>query len=171
MAFVSSPAKPVDPKNRQRPPVADPELTRQARALLDAVIVNEPARAKGFFFPRKPFTPLKRSLDPDRYWRLLYAVYLKDIRRLHRRWADWSGATFESIRLSGPVVRISPGREHNKIGYFRTYRARLRYRLRGQLYSLFVHTLISWQGHWYVTHLRPYRRGGKKKPPTPQPRR
>lgn len=152
----------ADPTNRQKPPAADPELERQARSLLLAVIGDEPSRAEGFFFPRQPFTPLKVAQDPDRYWRRLHAAYARDIQWLHRRWSDWSSATFESIRLTGQVTWVKPGVEHNKIGYYRTYQARLRYRMGEQRLSLFVHTLISWQGRWYVTHLLPQRRRKKK---------
>ncbi len=174
---VASVARPeprpaIDWKNRQRPAVNDSDLTRQGRALLAAVAKNDPSGARGFFFPRKPFTPLKEAGNPDRYWQHINRLYEKDIRRLHRNRNVWAGAIFESLRPDGPPVWIKPGRVHNKIGYYRTRFARLRYRYDGKRYTLFIHTLISWQGHWYVTHLRPppRRRPRPRQRPIPRPR-
>lgn len=152
---VPRPRPVVDWKNRQRPAVDDPELSRQGRALLAAIEKNEPALAHGFFFPRKPFTPLKEAGNPDRYWQHIYGLYQKDLRRLRRKRQVWSGAIFESLRPGTAPRWIKPGQVHNKIGYYRTRFARLRYRYDGKRYTLFLHTLISWQGHWYVTHLLP----------------
>jgi hypothetical protein len=151
---VTPPQSAVDWTNRQGP-IAGDWLTAQGRALFAAIAANDPARARGFFFPRKPFTPLKQSGNPDRYWQHIYALYEKDIRRLHRRRADWTGATYESLTPGTRPAWVKPGQVHNKIGYFRTRFARLRYRLGGKRYSLFLHTLITWQGLWYVTHLLP----------------
>ena len=86
---------------------------------------------------------------------LPYRLYERDIRRLHRKRRDWSGATFESMTPGTPAAWIKPGQVHNKIGYYRTRFARLRYRLAKKRYTLFLHTLITWQGRWYVTHLLP----------------
>lgn len=162
-----SPRPAIDWKNRQRPTATgDPDLARQGRALWSAITQNDPARAKGFFFPRKPFTPLKQAGNPDAYWQHIYRLYERDIRRLHRRRRDWTGATFESLTPGTPAAWIKPGQVHNKIGYYRTRFARLRYRLANKRYTLFLHTLITWQGHWYVSHLLPVRRLR----PRPRPR-
>jgi len=160
----------VDWENRQRPTSDDPELTRQGRALFAAIVKNAPDLAAGFFFPRQPFTPLKEAGNPDQYWQKIFGLYQKDIRRLRRKRRVWSDATFESLQPGTPPVWIKPGRVHNKIGYFRTRFARLRYRYAGQRFTLFLHTLISWQGHWYVTHLLPppRRRRVKRGPMAPR---
>ncbi len=160
----AEPRPTIDWKNRQRPAPDDSELTRHGRALFAAIVKNQPALAQGFFFPRKPFTPLKEAGNPDRYWQHLHRLYQNDLRRLRRKRRVWAGATFESLRPDGPPVWIKPGRVHNKIGYYRTRYARLRYRYDGKRYTLFLHTLISWQGHWYVTHLLPPPRRRRPRP-------
>jgi hypothetical protein len=154
----------VDWSNRQRPAAGDPELTRQGRALFAAIVKNDSSLARGFFFPRKPFAPLKKAGHPDAYWQHIYRLYEKDIRRMHRKRWDWTGATFESLRPGTKPAWIRPGMVHNKIGYYSTRFARLRYRHGGKRYTLFLHTLITWQGHWYVTHLLPPPRRRRPRP-------
>jgi len=143
-----------DPRNQVPPRDEAAWLDRMGRALLAAIAAGDPALGRDFFFPRRPFTPLKRAANPDRYWQHLVHLFERDVRALRRRQLDWSGATFESLRLAAPPRWIAPGREANHIGYYRTHYARLRYRYRGRRYSLFLHTLITWQGRWYITHLR-----------------
>jgi len=169
-ATAPRPRPVVDRSNRQRPAAVDPDLTRQGRTLFAAIVKDDPALARGFFFPRKPFTPLKKAGNPDRYWQHIHGLYERDIRRLRRRRRDWTGATFESLRPGTPPVWIEPGRVHNRIGYYRTRFARLRYRFGGKRYTLFLHTLISWQGQWYVTHLlpAPRRRSNGRSPTAPR---
>lgn len=145
----------VDLANRRRPLPDGRHLQEQGRSLLLAIATGNPALARSFFFPRRPFTPLKRSRDPDRYWRILVAAYDNDILRLHRRRRVWAGASFEDLRLGTPPAWIAPGRERNRIGYYKTRDSRLFYRLGGRQRSLRIHTLITWQGRFYVTHLLP----------------
>ncbi len=53
---------------------------------------------------------------------------------------------------------VPPGDEANHIGYYRAFRGKLRYRLHGKEHSVEVHTIITWQGRWYVTHLRKFKK-------------
>lgn len=150
-------APPADPQNKAKPPLASEDLDVSAKALFDAVVKDDPDLAKAFFFPREPFTPLKDAADPDRYWRQLFATYQHDIHKLHQKQRDWSKASFESFELGSPPTWVKPGDEANKIGYFRTFRGRLNYRHDGKKYHLETHTIISWDGHWYITHLLPFK--------------
>jgi hypothetical protein len=49
---------------------------------------------------------------------------------------------------------MKPGREGNKVGYYRVLRSKLRFTLpNGKERPLELTSLISWRGEWYVVHL------------------
>jgi hypothetical protein len=146
-------AEAIDWKNKAKPELMSQELEQRARALLEAIVKDDPEIAKEFFFPREPFTPLKDVTNPDKYWVQLFGTYKRDIRELHRKRRDWTGAAFESFELGTPPTWVKPGDEYNKIGYYRTFRGRLRYTVGGKKGHIDVATIISWNKGWYVTHL------------------
>ena len=148
----------IDWKNEALPPQSGPAWDASGKALLDAIIRDDKELASSFFFPREPFTPLKDAKDPDRYWKHLVGVYGDDIHKLHRRHRDWSKAQFETMEPGSQPKWVPPGDEANKIGYHRSWGTRLRYRFDGQLYTVKIHTVISWQGRWYITHLLPWKK-------------
>jgi hypothetical protein len=157
LVAVTGAATPDD-QNPGIPPLTSDDLTARATQLLDAVKAGRPELADAFFFPREPFIPLKDVKDPGHYHKDLVSAYHHDIRELHTRRRSWDGATFRSFKIVEPPRRIPPGREWNKIGYFRTRLAKLEYEVNGHVRSFEVHTLISWDGRWYVTHLSPIHR-------------
>src|SRR5258706_171674 len=144
-----------DPENRSLPARTSPDLTERARHLFQAIIQNEPTQADDFFFPKEPFIPLKDVADPGRYFDQLIATYHRDIASLHAKRRDWSEATFVSFELGTEPGWVAPGKEYNKIGYFRTFRGKLTYSIGDKTRDLSVTTIISWYGRWYVTHLAP----------------
>lgn len=144
-----------DPENRALPPRASADLDDRARHLFDAVVAGRPELALDFFFPREPFLSLKDVADPGRYHDELLASYRRDILALHGLRRSWDGATFSAFELGTTPKWVPPGGEWNKIGYFRTFDGRLTYEIAGKRRTLSVRTIISWQGRWYVTHLRP----------------
>ena len=144
-----------DPGNRAKPELASDDLSQRAEHLLRAVVENDPALADDFFFPEGPFIPLKDVQDPARYHAQLLATYHRDIRELRAKRKDWSQATFVSFELGTPPTWVAPGKEYNKIGYFRTFHGKLRYRLGERTFDIDVGTIISWDSRWYVTHLLP----------------
>jgi hypothetical protein len=150
---------PLDPDNRARPPTTSADLETRARHLFDALAANDPPLGDDFFFPRAPFLPLKDVQDPGRYHAQLLATYHRDIAALHGARKDWSDAAFVSFALGSEPRWVAPGREYNKIGYFRTFHGRLRYRTGSgtslRTREIEVGTIISWDGRWYVTHLTP----------------
>jgi len=148
-------AEAIDWKNKAKPELQSAELEQRARALLDAIVKDDPDLAKDFFFPREPFTPLKDVTNPDKYWVQLYGTYKRDVHELHRKRRDWTGAVFESFELGTPPTWVKPGDEYNKIGYYRTFRGRLRYTVGDKKGHLDVATIISWNKGWYITHLMP----------------
>jgi hypothetical protein len=154
-AGLSRTAPAPDAENAKLPPSSSDELTERARHLFDAVVQGKPELADDFFFPREPFLSLKDVANPARYHAQLVAAFHHDLRDLHASRRSWEGATFQSIEL-GTVPRwVKPGEEWNKIGYHRTYRAKLRFSIAGRVRWIEVHTVISWDGRWYVTHLSP----------------
>jgi hypothetical protein len=147
--------KPPGPEKPEVPPMTSDALTERARLLFDAVVQGKPELADPFFFPREPFLPLKDVDDPGRYHAELVRLYHRDVLRLHAKRRSWEGARFVSFVLGSPPRWIEPGREWNKLGYYRTFDAKLAYEVSDAARTLIVRTIISWDGQWYVTHLTP----------------
>jgi hypothetical protein len=139
-------------------PTEGPELQERARALLDAIAKDDPALADSFWFPREPFTPLKDVKEPDKYWQQLHRTYGTDIHVLHKKRKSWDGATL--VRFDGwsKPKWVKPGDEANKIGYYRAFHGKLRYKVGDEEDEIDVHTIITWQGRWYCTHLRKFKK-------------
>jgi hypothetical protein len=156
-AVIATAAASSDPANKARPPSTSADLQERAAHLLTAIVKNEPAVADDFYFPKEPFIPLKDVGDPGRYFDQLLATYHRDIRALHAERKDWADATFVSFELGTAPTWVAPGKEYNKIGYFRTFGGKLRYRIGEKPKELTVSTIISWDRRWYVTHLSPIR--------------
>jgi hypothetical protein len=144
--------------NRILPPLATDELTERARGLFQAIVRDDPALGEPLWFPREPFIPLKDVKGPERYWENLHSTYVLDIHALHRKRKSWDGAEFVGFVTGSTPKWVKPGDEVNKIGYYRSFRGKLRYRIDSQVYSIEVHTIISWQGKWYITHLRKFKK-------------
>lgn len=144
---------PPDPKNQVPPFPPSAELEARARGLFEAIVKDEPALGEAFWFPQEPFIPLKDVKGPDKYWKELHRLFENDVHALHRKRKSWEGATFESYEVGSTPKWVKPGEEVNKIGYFRSYHGKLRYRVDGERYTIDVHTLITWQGRWFITHL------------------
>jgi hypothetical protein len=155
LLFAPVAAAPVrdDDQNTELPPLASEDLSARAAQLFEAIKSGKPELADPFFFPREPFLTLKDVDDPGRYHRQLVAAYHNNIRDLHKSRKSWEGAELRAIELVEKPKRIPPGREWNKIGYFRTKGARMEYEIQGRRRFIEVHTVISWDGRWYVTHL------------------
>jgi hypothetical protein len=139
-------------------PTEGADLQERAKGLFQAIVADEPDRAEAFWFPREPFLPLKDMTDPGKYWAELHHAYEKDIHALHRKRKHWGGAEFVRFDGGSRTKWVAPGHEANKIGYYRAFDGKLRYTLGGEAAAIEVHTLITWQGRWYVTHLRRVKR-------------
>jgi hypothetical protein len=135
-------------------PTEGAELQERARGLFEAIVKDDPERGEAFWFPREPFVPLKDVKDPGKYWGQLHKSYVNDIHTLHKKRKSWEGATFVKLDGWSRLKWVPPGGEANKIGYYRAFHGKLRYRADGEEGEIDVHTLITWQGRWYVTHLR-----------------
>ncbi|MDI1446682.1 hypothetical protein [Polyangium sp. 6x1] len=151
-------AAPYVADNKVLPPTTSDELQKRAAALFDAIVNDDPARGESFWFPKEPFIPLKDVKGADKYWEQLHRTYAKDIHALHKKRKSWEGATFEGFELGSTPKWVPPGDEGNKIGYYRTFRGKLRYRIGEQTQSIEVRVIISWQGRWYITHLSKFKK-------------
>jgi hypothetical protein len=136
-------------------PLADEEdLQRRAKGLLDAIAADDPSLADPFWFPKEPFVPLKDVKNPGKYWETLHHSYGADVHELHRKRKSWDGVAFVRFEVGSTPTWVDVGEEANHIGYYRSFRGTLRYAAPGGEGAIEVHTLITWQGRWYVTHLR-----------------
>ena len=62
-----------------------------------------------------------------------------------------------SFSIGTAPTWVAPGREYNKIGYCRTFHAKLRWQGDRASGTIDVSTIISYHGRWYATHLAPIR--------------
>jgi len=139
-------------------PTEGAELQERARGLFEAIVKDEPSLAEAFWFPREPFTPLKDVKDPDKYWVQLHRTYVNDVHALHKKRKTWDGAEFVNFEGWARTKWVPPGDEANKIGYHRAFHGKLRYKVGGEDGEIDVHTIITWQGRWYCTHLRKFKK-------------
>lgn len=163
--IAAAPTKPEEPlpplvaDNQVKPIEGTPEeLTSRAKGLFEAIVKDEPALGDPFWFPKEPFIPLKDVKGPDRYWDNLHRAYAVDIHKAHKKRKSWDGAVFSDFKVGSTPKWVKPGEEANKIGYYRSFHGKIRYELEGKTYSIDVHTVITWQGRWYVTHLGKFKK-------------
>ncbi|MEJ7735096.1 MAG: hypothetical protein WKG00_38650 [Polyangiaceae bacterium] len=153
------PAAPEDPRNLTPPePSAGPALQARAQALFDGVVADDPALAEPFWFPREPFTRLKAIDKPEKYWAQLHATYQADVHKLHRSRQSWQGARFLGYTPGSAPTWVKPGDEGNSIGYWRSFRGKVRFEQGGKEESFEVRVTITWQGAWHITHLLPFKK-------------
>jgi hypothetical protein len=154
------PAHVVDPQNKKKPELASEDLTARGRRLFDAIKADDPKLAADVFFPREPFLPLKDIAKPGKYWDQLFRIYENDIHEIHRKRArDLEGAEFESFELGSTPGWVKPGEEANKIGYYPTLNAKLRFKnAKGKTQTIEAKTIISWDEAWFITHLLPIKK-------------
>ncbi len=142
-----------DPENLVKP-IGDLDLQKRAGALFNAIAHDDPAQGEPFWFPRDPFLVLKEGSDPGRYWDFLHDAYANDIHTMHAQRPSWDGAAYVRFEIGGTPTWVPPGGEHNLIGYYRTYEGTIHFKVGDEEDTLPVAVIITWQGRWYVTHLR-----------------
>jgi len=123
----------------------------------DAIISGDVEKARASFFPLVAYAQVKDVQKPERDYRFrLMAHFERDLgeyRKALGRAAE--GAQFLGVEVPEERVEwMKPGKEGNRLGYFRVLRSRLRFRLAsGKLQTFELTSLISWRGEWYVVHL------------------
>ncbi len=96
--------------------------------------------------------------EPGKYWSQLHRTYVNDVHALHKKRKSWDGAEFVKFDGWSRTKWVPPGDEANKIGYHRAFHGKLHYKAGGEDAEIDVHTIITWQGRWYVTHLRKFKK-------------
>jgi hypothetical protein len=145
------------PQTEARPSASDERFKRRMQRLADAVVSGEVEKARASFFPLVAYAQVKDVAKPERDYRFrLMANFERDVRE-YRKALGRDAEHAQLIGVEVPEARVEwlkPGKEGNRLGYFRVLRSRLRFRLPGgQERSLELTSLISWRGEWYVVHL------------------
>ncbi len=115
------------------------------------------------FFPLRAYEQVKTIGDPrGDYVDRLLVDYRLDLNAAHEALGPDAGAArlVHVIVPAGYVHWVPPGACDNGIGYYEVPNSRLVYRVRGQLQSFGIASLIAWRGVWYVVHLGAVVRSG-----------
>lgn len=149
------------PQTEERPNTEAPLFKAHAEALFTAIVADDPELAMRFFFPRVAYEQVKDVQNPGLDWeRRLVAAFERNVHEYHRVLGKrGEGATLVGLEVPESRAQwMKPGREGNRIGYFRVLHARLRWRdAEGKERDFDVTSLISWRGHWYVVHLHGFK--------------
>lgn len=153
------PAVEIPPENdprRAEPPPRPPagEAAADAERLFSAIQRDDPELARGFFFPREPFSVLKGIADPDRYWTVLWGHYERDIHELHATLPSIAEGTFDRFQMSRRGGWVARREEANALPYWACRHSFVHYRAGDREHRFEIRTLINWGPRWYVTHLR-----------------
>ena len=134
---------------------------RQAQALFEAIVQDEPALAVPFFFPKVAYEQVKDIAKPGRDWEhRLIGQLERNVHAYHRQLGRHRDEA-RFVRLEVPMERakwMKPGSEGNRVGYWRVLRSRLIYLDHEERErSLEVTSFISWRGEWYLVHLHGFK--------------
>lgn len=145
------------PQTEARPSATDERFKRRMQRVADAIISGDVEKARSSFFPLVAYAQVKDVAKPERDYRFrLMSNFERDLRE-YRKALGRDVERAELIGVEVPEARVEwmkPGKEGNRLGYFRVLRSRLRFRLPdGKERSLELTSLISWRGEWYVVHL------------------
>lgn len=145
------------PQTEARPSASDERFKRRMQRVADAIVSGDVEKARASFFPLVAYAQVKDVAKPERDYRFrLMANFERDLRE-YRKALGRDAEHAELLGVDVPEARVEwmkPGKEGNRLGYFRVLRSRLRFRLPGGKERAFELTsLISWRGEWYVVHL------------------
>jgi hypothetical protein len=126
------------------------------KRLWEAIVADDPEKARDFFFPVEAYAQVKAIEKPERDWKYrLYKNFKRDVHNYHKRLGKKRDeARFSSLELRNEPKWMKPGSEGNKIGYWRVTRSYIHYEnAEGKKRRFDLTSMISWRGHWYVVHL------------------
>jgi hypothetical protein len=145
------------PQTEERPSVSSERFRQRMQLLADSILTGDVEKARSTFFPLVAYAQVKDVQKPERDYRFrLMAHFERDVREYHRALGrDAASAVFLGVDVPEARVQwMKPGKEGNRIGYFRVLRSQLRFRLpSGKERAFELTSLISWRGEWYVVHL------------------
>jgi hypothetical protein len=145
------------PQTEDKPSVSSAAFRHRVELVARAILTGDPEPAHEAFFPLVAYRQVKAIQDPDRdYERRLLKSFDADVAEYHRAFSkEPSGAVFTGVDVAESRAEwMKPGREGNKVGYYRVLRSKLRFTLAsGKEKTFELTSLISWRGEWYVVHL------------------
>ena len=155
-ALLAADGSPL-PQTEARPSATDERFKRRMLRLAEAIRSGDAQKAHASFFPLVAYAQVKDVAKPERDYRYrLLSNFDRDVRE-YRKALGPDAEHAELLGVDVPEARVQwmkPGKEGNRLGYFRVLRSRLRFRLQdGKERSLELTSLISWRGEWYVVHL------------------
>jgi hypothetical protein len=155
-ALLAADGSPL-PQTEARPSTTDERFKRRMQRLADAIRMGDAQKAHTSFFPLVAYAQVKDVAKPERDYRYrLLNHFERDVRE-YRKALGSDAEHAELVGVDVPEARVEwmkPGKEGNRLGYFRVLRSRLRFRLPdGKERSFELTSLISWRGEWYVVHL------------------
>jgi hypothetical protein len=155
-ALLAADGSPL-PQTEARPSATDERFKRRMLRLAEAIRSGDAQKAHASFFPLVAYAQVKDVAKPERDYRYrLLSNFDRDVRE-YRKALGRDAEHAELLGVDVPEARVEwmkPGKEGNRLGYFRVLRSRLRFRLQdGKERSLELTSLISWRGEWYVVHL------------------
>ncbi len=144
------------PQTEDEPSVEDPVFQDRMKRLWDAIVADDPEMVRDFFFPVEAYAQVKAIKKPERDWKYrLWKNFKRDIHNYHKRLGKHRDqATFDRLELRNKPGWMKPGKEGNKLGYFRVTRSFIHFKNHeGKKRRFDLTSMISWRGHWYVVHL------------------
>lgn len=146
------------PQTEDRPSASSASLRRRLELLVKAIESNDPDVALPAFFPVQAYAQVKAIAKPERDWeRRLVAAFKRNIAEYHRQLGSRAN-DLRFVRVEVPESKVQwtkPGREGNRLGYFRVLRSTLVVTTaEDKEVALEVTSMISWRGEWYVVHLK-----------------
>jgi hypothetical protein len=134
-----------------RPAVGD--AADKARRLFEAIRTDQTTAMDDFFLPRDAFRLIKAIANPDHRHGVLLRAFHEDIHELHESLRGLDTATFDRFELVRRGEWVIPGAEGNRLPYWASRHSRIHYTTNGRHVTFEVRVLITWDDHWFVTHL------------------
>src|SRR5207248_10831865 len=115
------------------------------------------------FFPESAYAQVKAVSDPRGDWQdRLVGGYAQDLTAAHNLLGSSAGAA-QLVEVDVPSQYehlVPPGSCYNRLSYWEVPNSRVVYRVRGELRSFGIASMISWRGYWYIVHLGSVSGGG-----------
>jgi hypothetical protein len=154
--LVGSDGAPL-PQTEERPSVTSARFKRRMQQLADAILAGDGERGRATFFPLVAYAQVKDVQKPERDYRYrLLAHFDRDVLEYRKALGeDAEHAEFLGVEVPEERAQwMKPGKEGNRVGYYRVLRSKLRFRLpNGTERAFELTSMISWRGEWYVVHL------------------
>jgi hypothetical protein len=144
-------------QTEDRPKADSPAFEARMQLLWKAIVDDDPSIAERAFFPQIAYEQVKDIENPGADWKArLLKAFARNIHGYHEKLgSDPAKAVLLGVDIDdGRVKWMAPGKEGNKVGYYRVTRNRIRYKdASGAEKKLELTSLISWRGEWFVVHL------------------